>query len=315
MDGTIHIAACCDDNYAPYAGVMMLSALEATPDTPIHFHLVSCGISAQNLERLKATVHQGGGTLSAHEPDSDLYQGLPTHRYGPAVYQRINLPATIPGSVSRVLYLDSDILVLGNLKELWDRSLEGQPVGAVENFSPTACRDIGVDRQSYFNSGVLLMDLAIWRQEALHRTVTEYARDHADSLQFVDQCSLNAVLQGRWVRLPAKWNQQADVYSVMARHADGCSYTVDELYEAFVAPGIVHFIGKKKPWKIYCFHPFRAAYRRVLARTPWAGLRAPDESPGMRLKYWTSLGKLWNYQRRRMQVAAGLRKRMNHGPG
>lgn len=312
MDDTIHIAACCDDNYAPYAGVTMLSALEATPYTRMHFHLVSCGISTRNLKFLEDIVHGNGGELSVYEPDHNLYQGLPTHRYGPAVYQRINLPATIPDTIPRILYLDSDTLVLGDLNELWRTDLNGQPVAAVENFSPTACRDINVDRQSYFNSGVLLMDLTIWRSESLHGAVTEYAREHADSLQFVDQCSLNAVLQGRWVRLAARWNQQADVYSVMTKHAEGCSYSVQELNEAFVAPGIVHFIGKKKPWKIYCFHPFRAAYRRVLSRTPWAGIRAPDDSFGTRLKYWTSIGKQWNYLRRKMQIAAGIRNRAIH---
>lgn len=312
MDDTIHIAACCDDNYAPYAGVMMLSALRATPDARIQFHLVSCGISDQNLRNLRETVHQAGGELLIHEPNHDLYQGLPTHRYGPAVYQRINLPAVIPDAISRILYLDSDTLVLDDLNELWRTDLKGQPVAAVENFSPTACRDIHVDRQDYFNSGVLLMDLAIWREEGLHRQVTDYARAHADSLQFVDQCSLNAVLQGRWARLAARWNQQGDVYSVMTRYVEGCSYSVEELYEAFIAPGIVHYIGKKKPWKIFCFHPFKGVYRRVLADTPWAGIRAPDDSFSMRLKYWTSLGKLWNYQRRRMQIAAGRRNRLTH---
>lgn len=309
MDDTIHIAACCDDNYAAYAGVMMLSALQATPDTAIHFHLVNCGITASNIKALEETVQGAGGTLTILEPDESLYEGLPTHRYGPAVYQRINLPAYMPESVSKMLYLDSDILVQGNLNDLWQTDLQGHPVAAVENYSPTAYQDIGLPRPEYFNSGVLLMDLTLWRQESLHRQVNDYARENAATLTFVDQCSLNAVLRGRWQRLAARWNQQSDVYKVMTRDYAGCGYTPEELEEAFVNPGIVHFIGAKKPWKRYCFHPLKRAYQRVLAQTPWAGMTPPDDSLGMRLKYATALGKHWNNHRRK----AWIRKAARHG--
>ncbi|WP_077530387.1 glycosyltransferase family 8 protein [Vreelandella utahensis] len=310
MDDTLHIAACCDDNYAPYAGVMMLSALKATPDTAIHFHLVDCGITRDNLQALKNTVEGAGGTLNVIEPDDSLYRDLPTHRYGPAVYQRISLPAYLPETVTRVLYLDCDTLVLGNLNHLWETNLEGYPVAAVENYSPTACRDIGLPRPEYFNSGVLLMDLAVWRDEALHRAVDDYAREHAAGLTFVDQCSLNAVLRQRWRRLPARWNQQSDIYKVMTRDNDGCGYAPQELHEAFVNPGIVHFIGAKKPWKRYSFHPLKDTYRAVLAQTPWAGMTPPDDSPGTRFRYVTALGRHWNTYRRKAQI----KKAARHGP-
>lgn len=302
MDDTIHVAACCDNNYVPYAAVMMLSALKVTPNARLHFHLIDCGITAENLDALSHTVKDAGGELSTYEPDDSLYQGLPTHRYGPAVYQRINLPAYIPDSVSKILYLDSDILVRGDLSKLWHINLNGEPAAAVENYSPKACHDIQVNRTDYFNSGVILMDLTIWRRESLHTLVTDYARNHAERLEFVDQCSLNAVLQGRWLRLPACWNQQSDVYKVMVKYAEGCSYSPEELREAFVAPGIVHFTGKKKPWKLYCFHPFKAEYRDILKQTPWADIPPPDESPVTRLKYGLSLRNHWKYHRRKAQI-------------
>lgn len=312
MTNPIHVAACCDDNYVPYAAVMMLSALRATPDTEIHFHLIDSGIEPSNLDLLRSVVQTEGGALSVYRPDDSLYDGLPTHRYGPAVYQRINLPDYLPESVSRVLYIDSDTLVMENLNALWQSDLKGNPVAAVENYSPKACKDINIGREEYFNSGVLLIALDTWREESLHRQVNTYARDHAAGLQFVDQCSLNAVLRGRWTRLPAKWNQQSDLYKVMTKYLDGCSYSREELAVAFSAPGIVHFTGKKKPWKIYCFHPFKAVYRGILAQTPWSDRRPPDASLGTRLSYYTSIRKLWKYHRRKSQITPNIRTTHDH---
>lgn len=312
MDDPIHVAACCDDNYMPYAAVMMLSALRATPDSEVHFHLVECGIKSTSVQLLQAAIQAEGGKLSVYTPNDSLYDGLPTHRYGPAVYQRINLPDYLPGDISRVLYIDSDTLVMESLHALWQTDLQGQPVAAVENYSPKACLDINIGREEYFNSGVLLMDLDKWRAEALHEKVNQFARDHAGNLQFVDQCSLNAVLRGRWIRLPAKWNQQSDIYKVITKYAEGCSYSTAELRGAFTAPGIVHFTGKKKPWKVYCFHPFRTVYREMLAQTPWPDTRPPDESLGTRLRYYCSIRKLWKYYRRKSQIIPNIRTSRDH---
>lgn len=312
MTEPIHVAACCDDNYIPYAAVMMLSAIRATPDTEIHFHLVNSGITEANLERLRTVIQQSGAKVSVYTPDDSLYHGLPTHRYGPAVYQRINLPEYLPDSLSRVLYIDSDTLVLENLDGLWQTDLKGNPVAAVENYSPKACKDINIGRQEYFNSGVLLIDMDKWRQESLHIQVNDFARDHAAGLQFVDQCSLNAVLRGRWTRLDARWNQQSDIYKTMTKYAEGAGYSSEELKEAFSAPGIVHFTGKKKPWKVYCFHPFKTLYRSILKQTPWRDRRAPDDSLGTRLRYYCSIRKLWKCYRRKSQVTPNIRTTQNH---
>ena len=313
MNQTIHVAACCDENYIAYAGVMMISALEATPTAKIHFHLINCNIAASSLEKLENLVGERGGRLHIYLPNDDLYRGLPTLRYGEAVYQRINLPEYIPSDIDRLIYIDSDTLVLGDLNELWQTDLKGKLVAAVENLSPTACQDIGFARTEYFNSGLLLMDLDGWRKEKIHQQVSEYARDNAHRLQYVDQCSLNAVLKDRWLRLGPDWNQQSDIYKVVIKYHEGSSYSQANLQNAILNPSVVHFTGKKKPWKIYCFHPFKKRYQQVLASTPWANLRAPDDTLGNRLSYYTAFRQLWKCYRRRLALNKFHEEKTNNG--
>ncbi|MDX1799502.1 MAG: glycosyltransferase family 8 protein [Marinobacter sp.] len=303
MPERIHIAACCDENYVAYATVMMLSALTASPGRPLHFHLINCGISSASVASMQAAVARGNGTLTIYEPDETLFSGLPTHRYGSAVYQRINLPEYVPADIHRLIYIDSDTLVQGDLAYLWTLDLQGQPVAAVENLSPKACLDINLPRQAYFNSGVLVMDLDLWRREGIHHQVTDYAKANAAKLEFVDQCSLNAILHKRWLRLPVNWNQQSDIFKVILKYAEGCSYSVPELESGMWSPAIVHFTGKKKPWKIYCFHPFKYRYRAVLAKTPWAGKPAPDDDLTTRLKFITAFRQNWKCWQRTRHIS------------
>lgn len=312
MTQRIHIAACCDENYVPYVAVMMLSALASTPDTPITFHLINCSISPESIRKLRDLVGGHDGQLNILEPDNELYQGLPTLRYGEAVYQRINLPEYIPSDIRRILYIDADTLVLGDLNELWQVDLAGNLVAAVENLSPRACKDIGFQRSEYFNSGVLLMDLAAWRREGIHQLVTNYARENAHRLQYVDQCSLNAVLRGRWLRLMPEWNQQSDIYKVVKKYHEGSSYTQQSMEAAILAPKIVHFTGKKKPWKVYCFHPFKAQHKAFLDSTPWAGLRPPDAGLKVYIKFFFAFRQRWKAYKRKSALKKSQGSKASH---
>lgn len=312
MTRRIHIAACCDENYVPYVAVMMLSALASTTGTPITFHLINCSISPESLRKLRGLISRHSGQLEIYQPDDQLYLGLPTLRYGEAVYQRINLPEYIPPDIGRILYIDADTLVLGDLNDLWQLDLEGHLVAAVENLSPRACKDIGLLRTEYFNSGVLLIDLEGWRRENIHHQVTDYARENAHKLQYVDQCSLNAVLRGRWLRLMPDWNQQSDIYKVVKKYQEGSSYTQQGMEDAILDPKIVHFTGKKKPWKVYCFHPFKAQHREFLETTPWANLPPPDAAFKVYLKYFFALRQRWKAYKRQSAVKKFQRSKSHH---
>lgn len=312
MTARIHVAACCDENYVPYAAVMMLSALDSTPETPITFHLINCSISSDSIHKLQDLISKQNGQLEVHQPDEALYRGLPTLRYGEAVYQRINLPEYIPANIGRIIYIDCDTLVLGNLKTLWEVDLKGKLVAAVENLSPKACQDIGLPRTEYFNSGVLLIDLEGWRREKVHHQVTDYAREHAHRLQYVDQCSLNAVLRGRWLRLMPDWNQQSDIYKVVKKYHEGSSYTQKSMEKAILNPKIVHFTGKKKPWTIYCFHPFKMQHKAFVKRTPWADLPAPDASLKVYLRYFFALRQRWKASKRQSAIKNFQQSNANH---
>lgn len=277
MLDTIHIAASCDDNYAQHVGVVFQSLLENTTDPScIEFHLISNDISELNQINLSKLVSALNSKLNIIPADDSKYAGLPTSRYGTAAYQRISLAHYLPETINKVIYLDSDILVLDNIKTLWEISLEGRPLGAIENLSPKACKHLEFSRNEYFNSGVLVIDLEQWRQNDTHQKTIDIIKDNSDVIKYFDQCSLNIIFRGNWTKLPLNWNQQGDIYGTLKKYSDGCGYSTNDIRQAILQPSIVHFIGQQKPWLLNCFHPFKSTYQHYLEKTPWKDAAPKD---------------------------------------
>lgn len=244
---SVHVALCCDEHYAPFAAVVMLSAIaSAKSPEDLCFHLVVNQVAPGTQLRIEREVKSRGAMICVYEAENGaLFDGLPTGRFGPAVYQRILLGECLPDDISRVIYLDGDTLVRQDLGLLWATDLCGHMLAAVEDLSRSACKILGVSRFEYFNSGVLLMDLEAWRAERIHWKIAEYAEENAHKLRYVDQCSLNAVLAGRWLRLHPRWNVQTGIYKTLRRYVEGSGYSRTELEQALAWPAVIHYTGKK----------------------------------------------------------------------
>lgn len=142
----------------------------------------------------------------------------------------------------RVLYLDSDIVVTGDLSELFLVDLQGFPIAAVPDF-PT--------RSDYFNAGILVLDTDWWRS---HPTVQELL-DITEKYQhevYGDQGVLNRYFENNWLALPLTYNLQvgSDFHQFLLGDT--------EWYQRFQGvPKIIHYTTENKPWKRLRFNRFR----------------------------------------------------------
>jgi lipopolysaccharide biosynthesis glycosyltransferase len=186
------------------------------------------------------------------------------------MWYRVFLPELLP-ELDRVLYLDADTLVVDDPRPLWCTDLSDHLLAAVDNvlepqFAGRA-KEIGLEAgQRYFNSGVLLLNLAVMREEGSTRRIVEFARTRP--LLWPDQDALNVVLGERRVALHPRWNcMNSMIVLPYARDV----FPPEVLDEARRDPGIVHFEGPElgKPWHHLSKHPYRAAYMRHRAATPW----------------------------------------------
>ena len=270
----IHIACAADENYAPHCAAMLHSLLSTNSPEQVTIHFLhGPRLDREVLRRLAALVEGARARLDLIEIADELVTGLQKRgRVAGVMWYRLFLPERIP-DLDRILYLDSDTLVVDSLRPVWETDLGDAYAAAVSNDLTPRLRhrplELGLrDVADYFNSGVLLMNLDLLRRDAMREKILAHARAHP-YLMWQDQDPLNVLFAGRWHKLHPRWNCQSSLYYY--DHAYDL-FGEQAVREARSAPAIIHFEGPDviKPWHYLSKHPYRARYLAHRAETPWA---------------------------------------------
>jgi lipopolysaccharide biosynthesis glycosyltransferase len=280
----LHVACAAEgDGYLAHTATMLQSLLANHRDVPVHVHFMPApGVSRGRQSRLVEMVSGEGAEISVLRVPDERLAGLPTKGFTrKATWYRIFLPELRP-ELDRILYLDSDLLVLDSVVELFDSELLGNRVAAVTNvFQPNHLHrpaELGLAHpHDYFNAGVLLMDLERMRQGDCTSALISYGRRNAGRIDWRDQDVLNVVLGSRRLPLHPRWNV---MNSFRWAHA-GDVFGRAHLDEACRDPAIRHFEGPddNKPWHYMCEREMRELYAEYRRRTPWPRVRHAGVTP------------------------------------
>lgn len=241
----ISIALCTDENLVKHIGTLLYSVDENTSSF-VDTYIIYDNLSEKSLKKLTSlndilstvTVHMIKVLDKQQEKLSKILlenTGLPvTSCY------RFILPDLLP-SLDRIIYLDVDTLVLSDLTELWRTDLEGKFIGVAKDelINLNGGLKIVYERKAYFNSGMLLMDLNLFRKYDICSNLIDFAVDIAEYCEYGDQDILNYYFMDGYKLLDTKWNC-------------GRKFLEDREKEV----GIVHFYGLEKPWNniVYSFY-------------------------------------------------------------
>jgi len=255
------IASAGDEAYAlPLAACVYSAVANYRGTHPLHVLIIDAGLS----ERSRSDISRVLDPLPCHAswrtvPDR-AFDAMPVRAHiSRAAYARLTIPELVDHSVRKVIYLDSDTIVEGDLAELWAIDVGEHALAAVQDaICPLVSSPHGIERYRslglqadtpYFNSGVLVVNVPWWRERGLPRAVLEYVRANRERLRCLDQEGLNAVLAGRWLRLDSRWNR-------MVAPGGGLSPGRMRRRER----GILHFISNRKPWLPGAWHPLYRVY-------------------------------------------------------
>jgi lipopolysaccharide biosynthesis glycosyltransferase len=287
-DRPICLLFCVDDGYLAQAAVALASILESNPSTAVAVTLAAFDRDPARAEALFAPLlarHPACRLVYRDLDDTTLFDGLPvTRRFSRSIYTRILFDRFVDEAHERVLYLDADVVTCANLRPLWNTPLEGKAVAAVRDHFRLDLEDIGFSPdESYFNSGVLLIDRQAWRADGFERRILALLAESGHRLPWMDQDALNLVLRGHVRFVGLEWNFQPRCADVPA----GFLGLEPGAYARLRAsPRIIHYTTSQKPWNAgyrihYSDRYIRAA--RALARngTPPGALAGalPVDSP------------------------------------
>lgn len=271
--------------YLRHCATMLHSLLVSQSRRPVQIHLLhGPDTSERGRQRLVAMVRELGGEITLHPVAPELLDGLPVKGFtGRASWYRVYLPDLLP-DLSRIVYLDADLVVEESLDPLLAHDLEGCVVGAVTNVPQQEdrgrARRLGLagDRD-YFNAGVMVIDLDAMRAERISEEILHWARANGDRFGWRDQDALNIVLHARRHPLHPRWNC---MNSIVCFEWASELLGETETEEARRRPAIRHFEGPAyaKPWHVLSPAPWRELYLTHRRRTPWPRVRPVGCTPG-----------------------------------
>jgi len=269
---TVALVCATDRNYALPTAVMLYSALvHLRPRVAARIYVLEDGLDDEIRERIRRVAKHPGVPVSLHyiaAPVRERGARLMSH-VSRTTYARLHIGALLPGDLSRVIYLDSDVLVLSDLASLWAADMSSHALLAVRDCSipdvlsaesgqVSATLSVsGVPPNApYFNSGLLLLDLQSWRQRELGGKAMAYLAANNDELRYADQTALNVAANDACGELDVRWNAPVP----LLRHPEYMSEHLREslgsqLHSLRKTARVAHFWGPQKPWNDMVLEP------------------------------------------------------------
>ncbi|MXV16169.1 glycosyltransferase family 8 protein [Hufsiella ginkgonis] len=285
--GRITIVTVCDNQYVRFLAALIVS-LQANHHSgePIDLYVIEDKISKENKAKLAGSINREMVSVTWMKMSdviasaSDLPMDDSTFPLN--IYVRLFIPWFIPSDITKVLYLDVDMIVVKDVSELWTIDLEGKVIGGVPDRAQVVSnpwggirnyKELGLDEQTkYFNSGMLLMDPVQWREQDITAKVIRAVNENLPSVTFPDQYGLNVVFADQWKEIDHRWNCYAN------------SEDPD--------PFIIHFIGVKPIYKSYKYNKdYQAQFYRYLGLTNWKNDKPIGEFSRYLKKMYNKLSK------------------------
>jgi lipopolysaccharide biosynthesis glycosyltransferase len=242
MNMEIPIFFSTDDNYIPYLDVAISSLIEnASTEYEYRIIVLNTGLSADNVNKI--LQNERAGVKIDFIDISDEVERIKTrlkdvYHFSVVTYYRLFIASLFP-KYDKAIYLDCDIVVLGDISKLYSIDLGHNILGAApegfvrstREFRLYAERALGVDPDSYVNAGILLMNLAEFRKNNIEGKFVELISEYDFDLLDPDQAYLNYLCQGKIYHLPSSWNKEPLPHVIEGEK------------------NIVHFALYKKPWQ------------------------------------------------------------------
>lgn len=279
-----HIVYASDDKFAEILGVSLVSLLENSKDLKdILIYILDSGISDDNKEKIEAVCNKYNRHspiwLQAKDISKELGLEVTSDRGSLSQYARLFVSSALPEDLGRVLYLDCDIIVNKSIKELWNLNLEGKTIAALlDAFSRLYRSNIGLKPEEVmFNSGVMLIDLKLWREQSIEKRLLKFISDNKGKIQQGDQGALNAILSKDTYCFEPRFNSVTIFYDftykdMMTYRKPPEFYTQDEIRRAKEDPTIIHFTTSflsKRPWVEGCEHMYVKKWIEYKELSPW----------------------------------------------
>jgi lipopolysaccharide biosynthesis glycosyltransferase len=260
----INVFFAANPSYYQHLCVALVSLLENNPNSQFSIYVLTDNDQDEEKEKIIQLKNQYNHFDIQFRKISDSeVQCLPLSkncpRFSIQVNYRILIPEIFP-EINKAIYLDSDLIVEGDILELWRININNYYLAGID----TSCFEhtlffknrIGLNKDDlYINSGVLLMNLESMRKDNIVDLMIKNAGKLGDKILFPDQDIINFSLQRKIKTLDTRFNWNHEFH---------------EKYPQQTSKAVIsHFSGSAKPWSVnrICYHTAKERYFYYLKKT------------------------------------------------
>jgi lipopolysaccharide biosynthesis glycosyltransferase len=292
-----------DTGYAPHAATVMESIIQNCPEK-LDFVVIYYDLNKEMQDILSKHFLNKVKSLEFVKLNDEIFTSIeiikaPKRFQNFNIYLRIFTPQLLTDD-EHVIYLDCDIIVQDNILNILNDADLSMPLCAVTEYNPAyKFRDLTIFKAiekprinpwiveafwyrtycdlelnhsaSYFNSGVMIINLAYWRKNKVTKKTLNFLLAYPERIYNPDQDALNHVLNGNYYALDPKWNSACG--SLLA------NYSAEKLTAAIAHPSIIHVGTALKTWCYACYNTQgQNLYWRYRRFTPWKKKEYKDKT-------------------------------------
>ncbi|KAA5548770.1 glycosyltransferase family 8 protein [Adhaeribacter rhizoryzae] len=265
-ENKIHVALAFDQNFIIPFYVLITSIFKNNKENKIVLHAIAAGVDTREREKITRFVQQNQSQIFFYELDKAKVETLvlPDNvHFSAATYYRLFFPSLVPQEIKKLLYIDTDTVVVGNLAELYRVNVDAVPAAAALDAKISLRPDLGINTAGhYFNAGVMLINTELWKSQHILEKALQYLHDFPERIEWADQDALNALLQNNIVKVSNRFN--ITFYDIP-------KYLTRQEFDAFIQDKvIIHYTTQNKPWLMTCTNRLRYIYHDYLRLSPYA---------------------------------------------
>lgn len=226
-----------NESFAPYMAVSIVSLLENNASRNVVVHILHSDLSEATTARLKMfETRYKNAKIQFHKIDDSRFEkfGLTIGHITRETYFRYMIAEVLP-NISRVLYLDGDTIVNGDICELFDTDLTNYYCAGVSDIyieSVGYKKTLGLDGL-YINAGVILFNLDEMRKTDIAEKLFKLTAEN--KFKYQDQDTINVTFNGKIKELDC-------IYNFKRAHQKAFP-------EKVPSAKIIHYVGPSKPWR------------------------------------------------------------------
>lgn len=267
------IVFCLDNNYSNLLAVAIISILKNIKKGSIlNFFVMHKDMNSENIKKVQSLV-KGDNKIYFIQIDEDEWLSnfkKPAIWANKVCYYRMIAPQVVKKfkeennlpQNDRLLFLDVDIIVDGDISPIFDTNISNVAIGAVKSplnieekeHIPTLNLPLG---HQYIYAGFMLYNIQKWIEDKVLEQAIEIDKLHPNGLKWADMDMINIIFApNKYVAIHPKYSifpgidYQSYEYTIdnYLRIFEGIN-TEDEVKEAFYHPVILQLAGGAKPWR------------------------------------------------------------------